>query len=166
MVRGPALARDQTLGGGLLAPDGCPLLPTGSPRQKGTVMGTLRSLGALARAVGPVVAASGEAAIRPSGHAGGPASRWGGCWPSRRGQVGPGHRRLPRCLHSVLAGRRPRLLHRERRALPAPVLRPADPEPPSADTQGRVAGPPLAVCEGGGLRGKGGPGPGQLPLPA
>ncbi|XP_017905342.1 PREDICTED: major facilitator superfamily domain-containing protein 10 isoform X2 [Capra hircus] len=30
----------------------------GSPRQKGTVMGTLRSLGALARAVGPVVAAS------------------------------------------------------------------------------------------------------------
>ncbi|KAI4585970.1 hypothetical protein MJG53_020595 [Ovis ammon polii x Ovis aries] len=32
------------------APDGCPLSPTGSPRQKGTVMGTLRSLGALARA--------------------------------------------------------------------------------------------------------------------
>ncbi|KAI5261770.1 major facilitator superfamily domain-containing protein 10 isoform X2 [Manis pentadactyla] len=30
----------------------------GSPRQKGTVMGTLRSLGALARAVGPMVAAS------------------------------------------------------------------------------------------------------------
>ncbi|XP_063086460.1 major facilitator superfamily domain-containing protein 10 isoform X2 [Cavia porcellus] len=30
----------------------------GSPAQKGTVMGTLRSLGALARAVGPVVAAS------------------------------------------------------------------------------------------------------------
>ncbi|KAM6150900.1 major facilitator superfamily domain-containing protein 10 isoform 1-T2 [Erethizon dorsatum] len=30
----------------------------GSPGQKGTVMGTLRSLGALARAVGPVVAAS------------------------------------------------------------------------------------------------------------
>ena len=58
-------------------------------------MGTLRSLGALARAVGPVVAASGEAAIRPSGRAGGPASRWGGCWPSGRGQVGPGHRRLP-----------------------------------------------------------------------
>ncbi|XP_076720380.1 major facilitator superfamily domain-containing protein 10 isoform X2 [Callospermophilus lateralis] len=32
----------------------------GSPGQKGTVMGTLRSLGALARAVGPMVAASGE----------------------------------------------------------------------------------------------------------
>ncbi|XP_022362072.1 major facilitator superfamily domain-containing protein 10 isoform X2 [Enhydra lutris kenyoni] len=30
----------------------------GSPRQKGTIMGTLRSLGALARAVGPMVAAS------------------------------------------------------------------------------------------------------------
>ncbi|XP_064344717.1 major facilitator superfamily domain-containing protein 10 isoform X5 [Camelus dromedarius] len=30
----------------------------GSPRQKGTVMGTLRSLGALARALGPMVAAS------------------------------------------------------------------------------------------------------------
>ncbi|XP_045853286.1 major facilitator superfamily domain-containing protein 10 isoform X2 [Meles meles] len=30
----------------------------GSPGQKGTIMGTLRSLGALARAVGPVVAAS------------------------------------------------------------------------------------------------------------
>ncbi|XP_045330712.1 major facilitator superfamily domain-containing protein 10 isoform X3 [Leopardus geoffroyi] len=30
----------------------------GLPRQKGTIMGTLRSLGALARAVGPVVAAS------------------------------------------------------------------------------------------------------------
>uniref|UniRef100_A0A5F5PS42 Major facilitator superfamily domain-containing protein 10 n=1 Tax=Equus caballus TaxID=9796 RepID=A0A5F5PS42_HORSE len=30
----------------------------GSPRQKGTVMGTLRSLGALARAAGPMVAAS------------------------------------------------------------------------------------------------------------
>lgn len=36
-------------------------------------MGTLRSLGALARAVGPVVAASGEAVVRHSGHAGGPA---------------------------------------------------------------------------------------------
>ncbi|XP_027629390.1 major facilitator superfamily domain-containing protein 10 isoform X2 [Tupaia chinensis] len=31
----------------------------GSPGQKGTVMGTLRSLGALARAMGPMVAASG-----------------------------------------------------------------------------------------------------------
>jgi len=30
----------------------------GSPRQKGTIMGTLRSLGALARAAGPMVAAS------------------------------------------------------------------------------------------------------------
>ncbi|XP_045330714.1 major facilitator superfamily domain-containing protein 10 isoform X5 [Leopardus geoffroyi] len=34
------------------------LSPKGLPRQKGTIMGTLRSLGALARAVGPVVAAS------------------------------------------------------------------------------------------------------------
>ncbi|XP_031991940.1 major facilitator superfamily domain-containing protein 10 isoform X1 [Hylobates moloch] len=34
----------------------------GSPGQKGTVMGTLRSLGALARAAGPLVAASGEGA--------------------------------------------------------------------------------------------------------
>uniref|UniRef100_A0A8C5L476 Major facilitator superfamily domain-containing protein 10 n=1 Tax=Jaculus jaculus TaxID=51337 RepID=A0A8C5L476_JACJA len=33
-------------------------LPSGSPGQKGTVMGTLRSLGALGRAVGPMVAAS------------------------------------------------------------------------------------------------------------
>lgn len=41
-------------------------------------MGTLRSLGALARAVGPVVAASGEATIWPSGHAGGPARPLGG----------------------------------------------------------------------------------------
>ncbi|XP_040345141.1 major facilitator superfamily domain-containing protein 10 isoform X2 [Herpailurus yagouaroundi] len=32
--------------------------PKGLPRQKGTIMGTLRSLGALARAVGPMVAAS------------------------------------------------------------------------------------------------------------
>ncbi|CAD7675978.1 unnamed protein product [Nyctereutes procyonoides] len=32
----------------------------GSAGQKGTIMGTLRSLGALARAVGPMVAASGE----------------------------------------------------------------------------------------------------------
>lgn len=32
----------------------------GSPAQKGTVMGTLRSLGALARAAGPMAAASGE----------------------------------------------------------------------------------------------------------
>ncbi|XP_061277003.1 major facilitator superfamily domain-containing protein 10 isoform X5 [Bos javanicus] len=43
---------------------------------------------------------------------------------------------------SVLAGRRPCLLHRVRGALPAPLLHPADPEPPGADTQGRVAGPP------------------------
>lgn len=37
-----------------------PLSPAGSPGQKGVVMGTLRSLGALARALGPMVAASGE----------------------------------------------------------------------------------------------------------
>ncbi|XP_024848876.1 major facilitator superfamily domain-containing protein 10 isoform X1 [Bos indicus x Bos taurus] len=43
---------------------------------------------------------------------------------------------------SVLAGRCPCLLHRVRGALPAPLLHPADPEPPGADTQGRVAGPP------------------------
>lgn len=49
------------MGGGLQAPDGLlPFSPQGSPRQKGTIMGTLRSLGALARAVGPMVAASGE----------------------------------------------------------------------------------------------------------
>ncbi|XP_044912850.1 major facilitator superfamily domain-containing protein 10 isoform X9 [Felis catus] len=35
-----------------------PPSPKGLPRQKGTIMGTLRSLGALARAVGPMVAAS------------------------------------------------------------------------------------------------------------
>ncbi|XP_029091507.1 major facilitator superfamily domain-containing protein 10 isoform X2 [Monodon monoceros] len=35
-----------------------PLSPAGSPGQKGVVMGTLRSLGALARALGPMVAAS------------------------------------------------------------------------------------------------------------
>ncbi|XP_070318684.1 major facilitator superfamily domain-containing protein 10 isoform X4 [Odocoileus virginianus] len=58
----------------------------------------------------------------------------------------PGQGRGPRGGRlSVLAGRCPRLLHRVRCALPAPILRPADPEPPSADTQGRVAGPPLAV---------------------
>lgn len=49
------------MGGGLQAPDGLlPFFPQGSPGQKGTIMGTLRSLGALARAVGPLVAASGE----------------------------------------------------------------------------------------------------------
>lgn len=36
------------------------LLPSGSPGQKGTIMGILRSLGALGRAVGPMVAASGK----------------------------------------------------------------------------------------------------------
>lgn len=35
-------------------------VPPGSANQKGTVMGILRSLGALARALGPVVASSGE----------------------------------------------------------------------------------------------------------
>lgn len=34
--------------------------PSGSPGQKGTIMGILRSLGALGRAVGPMVAASGK----------------------------------------------------------------------------------------------------------
>ena len=89
---------------------------------------------------------------------------WGCCWPSWRGQVGPGHRHLPRCLHSVLAGRRPCLLHRVRGALPAPLLHPADPEPPGADTQGRVAGPPACGdVRTGGCAAKWGPGPGQLP---
>lgn len=36
------------------------LIPLGSASQKGTVMGILRSLGALARALGPVVSSSGE----------------------------------------------------------------------------------------------------------
>ena len=35
----------------------------GSANQKGTVMGILRSLGALARALGPVVSSSGEEAV-------------------------------------------------------------------------------------------------------
>lgn len=35
-------------------------LPLGSASQKGTVMGILRSLGALARALGPVVCSSGK----------------------------------------------------------------------------------------------------------
>lgn len=35
-------------------------LPPGSASQKGTVMGILRSLGALARALGPVVCSSGK----------------------------------------------------------------------------------------------------------
>ena len=78
--------------------------------------------------------------------------------------MGPGHRHLPRCLHSVLAGRRPCLLHRVRGALPAPLLHPADPEPPGADTQGRVAGPPACGdVRTGGCAAKWGPGPGQLP---
>lgn len=35
-------------------------VPPGSANQKGTVMGILRSLGALARALGPVVSSSGK----------------------------------------------------------------------------------------------------------
>lgn len=59
------------------APEGPSFSPTGSPGQKGTVMGTLRSLGALARALGPMVAASGEAV----GHVMCPGEPGlGGCW--------------------------------------------------------------------------------------
>ncbi|XP_066089750.1 major facilitator superfamily domain-containing protein 10 isoform X2 [Saccopteryx bilineata] len=47
----------------------------GSPGQKGVVMGTLRSLGALARAMGPMVAASGEGPGEP-GQALGAAGSW------------------------------------------------------------------------------------------
>lgn len=36
------------------------LIALGTASQKGTVMGILRSLGALARALGPVVASSGD----------------------------------------------------------------------------------------------------------
>lgn len=36
------------------------VVPAGSANQKGTVMGILRSLGALARALGPVVCSSGK----------------------------------------------------------------------------------------------------------
>ncbi|KAF6372111.1 major facilitator superfamily domain containing 10 [Rhinolophus ferrumequinum] len=54
----------------------------GSPGQKGTVMGTLRSLGALARAVGPMVAASGEGDWTALGAHCAPlvARPQGGCW--------------------------------------------------------------------------------------
>lgn len=34
--------------------------PVGSANQKGTVMGILRSLGALARALGPVISSTGK----------------------------------------------------------------------------------------------------------
>lgn len=40
-------------------------VPPGSANQKGTVMGILRSLGALARALGPVVSSSGKLDKRP-----------------------------------------------------------------------------------------------------
>lgn len=36
------------------------LFVTGSASQKGTVMGILRSLGALARAIGPIMSATGN----------------------------------------------------------------------------------------------------------
>ncbi|XP_047703157.1 major facilitator superfamily domain-containing protein 10 isoform X8 [Prionailurus viverrinus] len=60
MVRSLSLPEAPQVGGDQQAPDGfLPPPPTkGLPRQKGTIMGTLRSLGALARAVGPMVAAS------------------------------------------------------------------------------------------------------------
>lgn len=61
MVRSLSLPEAPQVGGDQQAPHGfLPPSPKGLPRQKGTIMGTLRSLGALARAVGPMVAASGK----------------------------------------------------------------------------------------------------------
>lgn len=53
------------------------------------------------------------------------------------------------CLRSVLAGGRAGLLHRERRALPAPLPPPAGPGGPGADAQGRVAELPGQDRSGG-----------------
>lgn len=119
-------------------------------------MGTLRSLGALARALGPIVAASGKAVGQYVMCPGEPGL--GGCWtlmgaslhyprlllppfwPLGAGAVGP-RPRLAVSPSSVLADRGPGLLHRVLGALPAPLPPPAAPATSSAHTQGGVAEP-------------------------
>ncbi|XP_075799960.1 major facilitator superfamily domain-containing protein 10 isoform X2 [Microtus pennsylvanicus] len=118
----------------------------GSPGQKGTIMGILRSLGALGRAVGPMVAASGKycrialklalTLLQPF-----PAACSTQFWQLR----GSGRNRAKKnlgehlSLHSVLAGWGPGLLHCVLRALFTPLLSPVDVEASSTDFQGGVA---------------------------
>lgn len=77
---------------------------------------------------------------------------------------GGGSRPDPLSLRSVLAGRGPGLLHRVRRALPAPLPPPARPAATRTHAQGRVAGTARPQA-GGAEAGSGRLGPGPLPCP-
>lgn len=123
--------------------------PSGSPGQKGTIMGILRSLGALGRAVGPVVAASGKCCrlalpicrvlLQPP-----PVARSAQAWRLRGVRCGGQERGCESLgghffLHSVLADWSPGLLHRVLRPLSAPLLTPEEAEASGRALQGGVA---------------------------
>lgn len=141
------------VGEGQLASDS--LLPSGSPGQKGTIMGILRSLGALGRALGPMVAASGKyCRIAPQACCV-PLATTPSCLHCSI-LAAEGNRGRDRAmkslgehlsLHSVLAGWSPGLLHCVRWTLFTPLLSPAEPEASSTDFQGGVAELPHSGCQ-------------------